>query len=75
MTLAGRLGQPCAHRPKIIELMGLNEKYQRNFQVPLDEPLFSAQPAEVVLQNFEADQTYEVTISFRNQDKVSLIRL
>ena len=42
------------------------------FTVPMNSPLFEPFPHEINLQNFTPFQNYEVVISFRNSDRVSV---
>ena len=36
----------------------------------IEEPLFQPFPSDIVYQNFEPFQTYEVPLQLRNNDKV-----
>ena len=38
----------------------------------VEEPLFQPFPSDIVFQNFEPFETYEVPLQLRNNDKVSL---
>ncbi|KAJ3416712.1 hypothetical protein HDV05_000542 [Chytridiales sp. JEL 0842] len=61
-----------SYKPKIVELVGgddLSSTTTKVSDIPLDKPLFQAYPSEIILQSYEAFQTYEITISFRNNDK------
>lgn len=73
LSTAERLVLTSTHRTEIIEFTEPpTEMNQRDFRVPIDEPVFKPLPAEVVLQNCVPFQTYEVLLSFRNVDKVGL---
>ena len=37
----------------------------------VEEPIFQPFPSDIVFQNFEPYQTYEVPLQLRNNDKVS----
>ena len=37
----------------------------------IEEPIFQPFPSDIVFQNFEPYQTYEVPLQLRNNDKVS----
>lgn len=39
--------------------------------VPIDCPIFEAIPSKILLQKYEPFQTYEIVITFRNNDKVA----
>ena len=73
LSLSDRLALPTAHRTEIIAFTDVAEANQRDFRVPIDEPIFKPLPAKVVLQNFVPFQTYEVLLSFRNVDKVKTL--
>ena len=70
LTTTERLAVPSKYQTEIIAFTDIAEPNQRDFRVPIDQPIFKPLPAEVVLQNFVPFQTYEVLISFRNVDKV-----
>jgi hypothetical protein len=59
--------------PRIIELSNDTEGAVKQYQVPIDRPLFQPVPSSIALQSFEPFVTYEVVINFRNIDKVRLI--
>jgi hypothetical protein len=56
--------------PRIIELSTDTEGAVKQYQVPIDRPLFQPTPSAIALQSFEPFVTYEVVINFRNIDKV-----
>lgn len=39
----------------------------------IEEPIFQPFPSDIVFQNFEPYQTYEVPLQLRNNDKVSVL--
>ncbi|KAI9356512.1 hypothetical protein DFJ73DRAFT_958267 [Zopfochytrium polystomum] len=57
------------HRPRIIELVGDADSATKVADVSVDRPLFEPLPPEIILQSYEPFNTYEVVISFRNNDK------
>jgi hydrocephalus-inducing protein len=59
-------------QPKIVELVGDLDSASKVSDVPVDKPLFQPLPSEIVLQNYESFKTYEIVISFRNNDKVHI---
>ncbi|KAJ3022533.1 hypothetical protein HKX48_005950 [Thoreauomyces humboldtii] len=72
LTTAERLAQD-AHSsltPSIIGLVDDPEAASKPCQVPVDKPLFQPFPSTVVLQSYQPFTTYEVTINFRNNDKI-----
>ena len=46
-----------------------NTKMQKSI-VDIDKPLFAVNPNKIIFQNFNAFETCETSVSFRNQDKV-----
>jgi hypothetical protein len=63
------------HVPDIVELVGAEDVSQKNYAVPLDKPLFEPFPKEIVFQGYSAFKVYEVVISFRNNDHVSVCEI
>ena len=62
------------HEHEIISLVP-ETKAQRSI-VDIEQPLFVVSPPQVQFQNYEAFQTYFVTLTFRNKDRVPrLIRV
>ncbi|CAK0791290.1 unnamed protein product [Prorocentrum cordatum] len=61
-----------ASQPKITGFMDIG-KYSNHTEsaVPYDRPLFSVMPPVIAFQDFEGLQTYEATVTLRNQDKVA----
>ncbi|CAF0804649.1 unnamed protein product [Didymodactylos carnosus] len=55
--------------PKIIELSDMSET--TTSKLGIDEPLFQPYPSDIVFQNFEPFNTYEVPLLLRNNDKVA----
>lgn len=72
LSTTERLALPCTTKVEIISFDNIVDQppNQRDFRVPLDEPLFKPLPTQIHLQNFKPFQTYDVLISFRNMDKV-----
>ena len=72
LSTADKLAQVSAkiEIPEIIQLIQDKEGSVKNYDVPIDRPLFQPVPSRVVLQSFEPFVTYEVVINFRNIDKV-----
>ncbi|KAJ3215867.1 hypothetical protein HDU67_010224 [Dinochytrium kinnereticum] len=58
-----------ADSTKIVELIPNNDFSSRVSDVPIGRPLFEPQPSEVVLQSYKPFETYEMIVSFRNNDK------
>jgi hypothetical protein len=77
MSTTERLAVPCQGRTTIIGFDDVIDQppSQKDFKVPIDQPLFKPLPAEVHLQNYKPFQTYELLISFRNMDKVIITRI
>jgi hypothetical protein len=57
-------------RPKIVEFVGADDTPLKVSDIPIDKPLFEPYPSEIILQSYEPFQTYEIVVSFRNNDKV-----
>ncbi|XP_068693384.1 hydrocephalus-inducing protein homolog [Montipora foliosa] len=58
--------------PQIIELLDMSEQsLQRFTTMDIEEPIFQPFPSDIVFQNFEPFQTYEVPLQLRNNDKVA----
>ncbi|KAI9095517.1 hypothetical protein DFS34DRAFT_651319 [Phlyctochytrium arcticum] len=71
MTTAERLSASShAVQPKILMLVNDHESVLKTSSVPLDQPLFQPFPSTIVLQSYSAFETFEITIAFRNNDKV-----
>lgn len=58
--------------PQIIELLDMSEQtLQKYTTMDIEEPIFQPFPSDIVFQNFEPYQTYEVPLQLRNNDKVA----
>ena len=68
LSLKQRMQIPTFHKTEIVEF--LNVSTREAFGVPVTEPIFKPLPTKVILQNYEPLETYEVTITFRNMEKV-----
>ncbi|KAJ3184326.1 hypothetical protein HK101_009853, partial [Irineochytrium annulatum] len=70
-TTEERLAQASYRQrtPRIIELIACEDANTRASDVPVDRPLFTPHPSEFVLQSYNPFQTYEIVISFRNNDR------
>ncbi|CAK0877779.1 unnamed protein product, partial [Prorocentrum cordatum] len=66
------LALASADQPKITGFMDIG-KYSNHTEsaVPYDRPLFSVMPPVIAFQDFEGLQTYEATVTLRNQDRVA----
>ncbi|KAJ3043944.1 hypothetical protein HK097_001621, partial [Rhizophlyctis rosea] len=71
LSTADRLAQASftVHTPTIVELVGDPGVAMNRIDFPVDRPLFEPFPPVVVLQNYTPFQSYEIVISFRNNDK------
>ena len=59
--------------PEKVALLDMADTtHQKISYVNVDEPMFQPFPSEVVFQNFEPFDTYEVPLLLRNNDKVEL---
>ena len=57
--------------PQKVALLDMADTtHQMISYVSIDEPMFQPFPSEVIFQNFEAFNTYEVPLVLRNNDKV-----
>ena len=57
--------------PRKLELLDMAETtHQKVSYVNIDEPMFQPFPSEVIFQNYEPFETYEVPLLLRNNDKV-----
>lgn len=74
LTCGQKLAQVSSRvdSPLIISLSQDKEGSVRNYQVPIDRPLFQPCPSVIAFQSFEPFVTYEVVVNFRNIDKVQL---
>ncbi|KAI8854495.1 hypothetical protein BC829DRAFT_439199 [Chytridium lagenaria] len=54
---------------RIVELIPNNDFSSRVSDVPIGRPLFEPQPSEIILQSYKPFKTYEMIVSFRNNDK------
>ncbi|KAJ3106206.1 hypothetical protein HDU97_006839 [Phlyctochytrium planicorne] len=71
LTTEERLIQASAsaESTRIIELITNNDFSSRVSDVPIGKPLFEPQPSEIILQTYTPFETYEIVVSFRNNDK------
>lgn len=53
--------------PKISIILSLLYQFT---SLEIDEPMFQPFPSDIVFQNFEPYQTYQVPLKLRNNDKV-----
>lgn len=59
--------------PPPLEILGLvldKEQALKGCDVPLDRPIFQAEPSDITFQGFQPFKTYELVVNFRNIDKV-----
>ena len=57
--------------PRKLKLLDMSETtHQKHSKINIDEPMFQPFPSEVVFQNYEPFETYEVPLVLRNNDKV-----
>lgn len=62
--------------PKIIELLDMGEtSWQKNCDLPIDEPMFQPYPSEIYFQKYDPFGNYEVPLLLRNNDKVCCIKI
>lgn len=73
LTTEEKLKLTCEMRiPQIIELLDMSETTHQKFtSLKIDEPMFQPFPSDIVFQNFEPYETYQVPLSLRNSDKVA----
>lgn len=58
--------------PQIIELLDMSEQTLQKFStMEIERPIFQPFPSDIVFQNFEPFETYEVPLQLRNNDKVA----
>ncbi|XP_072492710.1 hydrocephalus-inducing protein homolog isoform X2 [Notamacropus eugenii] len=58
-------------RPQITELLDMGETtHQKYSAIDLDQTLFQPFPSEIVFQNYDACEVYEVPLILRNNDKI-----
>lgn len=58
--------------PQIIELLDMSEQTLQKFTtMDIEEPLFQPFPSDIVFQNFNPFETYQVPLQLRNNDKVA----
>ena len=58
--------------PHKVELLDMSEtSHQKISMVNIDDPMFQPFPSEIIFQNFEPFETYEVPLTLRNGDKVN----
>ncbi|XP_033625714.1 hydrocephalus-inducing protein homolog [Asterias rubens] len=58
--------------PQVIELLDMGDTTHQKFSVvDIDEPMFQPFPSEIVFQQFEPHEVFEVPLLLRNNDKVS----
>jgi hydrocephalus-inducing protein len=58
--------------PHIIDFVDIGENScHKETQVPVDQPLFHANPSYVIFQSYRPFETFEGLLSFRNRDKVA----
>ncbi|XP_036605974.1 hydrocephalus-inducing protein homolog [Trichosurus vulpecula] len=58
-------------RPQITELLDMGETTHQKFSaIDLDQTLFQPFPSEIVFQNYDACEVYEVPLILRNNDKI-----
>jgi hypothetical protein len=68
--LHGRDGLP--HKPQITAFLDIAQfSNHAESKVPVDQTLFSVHPPVVTFKDFEGLQTYEATVTLRNQDHVA----
>jgi hydrocephalus-inducing protein len=59
-------------QPRIIEFLNLSSfSHHSDSVVPIGEPLFKPTPGVIAFVDFEGLQTYDATLSLRNQDNVA----
>ncbi|XP_060779913.1 hydrocephalus-inducing protein homolog [Neoarius graeffei] len=57
--------------PRILELLDMSETTHHKFSaVDVDQPFFQPYPSEIVFQNYQPSETYEVPLVLRNNDKI-----
>ena len=62
------------HTPKITALLDMAENtLQKYSNVDVDNALFQPFPSEIYFQNFQPTMTYEVALTLRNNDSVSMV--
>ncbi|XP_074055255.1 hydrocephalus-inducing protein homolog isoform X3 [Macrotis lagotis] len=58
-------------RPQVTELLDMGETtHQKYSTIDLDQSLFQPFPSEIVFQNYNACEVYEVPLILRNNDKI-----
>uniref|UniRef100_A0A4X2JVL0 HYDIN axonemal central pair apparatus protein n=1 Tax=Vombatus ursinus TaxID=29139 RepID=A0A4X2JVL0_VOMUR len=58
-------------RPQVTELLDMGETtHQKYSTIDLDQTLFQPFPSEIVFQNYDACEVYEVPLILRNNDKI-----
>jgi len=58
--------------PQIIELLDMSEQTLQKFStMDIEEPLFQPFPSDIVFQNFNPFETYQVPLQLRNNDKIA----
>ena len=58
--------------PQIIELLDMSEQTLQKFTtMEVERPLFQPFPSDIVFQNFEPFETYEVPLQLRNNDRIA----
>ncbi|KAM6946364.1 hydrocephalus-inducing protein homolog [Aplochiton taeniatus] len=59
------------HPPRILELLDMSETTHQKFSsINIDQALFQPYPSEIVFQNFQPLETYQIPLVLRNNDKV-----